>query len=154
MDDRKPIKEIRVSDLLSETKRGKVSSVGKDSPIRDAIAEMLENYKTRKVYVLDEGGKLVGTITLETLLRYAGYTLGVREAGITSFLKMLAEIGDEKAAQVMVKPTKITANETIVSAARLMVENHLNDLPVVDDSGRLVAELNGMDLLRYAQKSW
>ncbi|HUU07753.1 MAG TPA: CBS domain-containing protein, partial [Thermoplasmata archaeon] len=110
--------------------------------------------ETRKVYVVDEEHKLVGTITLETLMRHTGYLLGVRKTGMTSFLRMLGEISDDKVTEVMNKPVKVSSNELLVNVTKMMVENHLNDLPVVDDTGRLVAELNGLDILKSGMKYW
>ena len=141
------IKDVRVADLLATFPQEEPAQISKDASLKEAMDAMI-NSKTRKVYVVDEG-KLIGTITLETLLRHAGYQLGVRQPGITSFFKMLKEIGEEKATQAMTKPTKVLKEEMIVNVTKLMVENHLNDLPVVDSENRLIGELNGSDILRY-----
>ena len=155
MADDKPISDIRVADVLADTgKTTKASTVSKNATLREAVEAMVENSETRKVYVLDDDGKLVGTITLETLLRQAGYRLGVRKIGVTSFLRMLAEISDEKVTDVMGKPVKVLLDEMIVNVTRLMVENHLNDLPIVDSQNKLVGELNGLDILKSSMKHW
>ncbi len=155
MADDKPISDIRVADVLAEIgKTMIVSSVSADATLRDAVEAMIDNSETRKVYVLDKDGKLVGTITLETLLRHAGYRFGVRRVGVTSFLRMLAEISDEKVTDVMSKPVKVLLDEMIVNVTRLMVENHLNDLPIVDSQNKLVGELNGLDILKSSMKHW
>ena len=155
MADDKPISDIRVADVLADTgKTTKASAVSKDATLREAVEAMVENSETRKVYVLDDDGKLVGTITLETLLRQAGYRFGVRKIGVTSFLRMLAEISDEKVTDVMGKPVKVLLDEMIVNVTRLMVENHLNDLPIVDSQNKLVGELNGLDILKSSMKHW
>jgi len=65
---------------------------------------------------------------------------------------MLAEISDDKVSEAMAKPVKVLEDELILNVTKLMVENHLNDLPVVDDKGRLVAELNGLDILLMAKR--
>ena len=155
MADDKPISDIRVADVLADTgKTTKASAVSKNATLREAVEAMVENSETRKVYVLDDDGKLVGTITLETLLRQAGYRFGVRKVGVTSFLRMLAEISDEKVTDVMGKPVKVLLDEMIVNVTRLMVENHLNDLPIVDSQNKLVGELNGLDILKSSMKHW
>ena len=155
MADDKPIGDIRVADVLADTgKTTKASAVSKNATLREAVEAMVENSETRKVYVLDDDGKLVGTITLETLLRQAGYRFGVRKVGVTSFLRMLAEISDEKVTDVMGKPVKVLLDEMIVNVTRLMVENHLNDLPIVDSQNKLVGELNGLDILKSSMKHW
>ena len=126
------------------------ATVGVDASLREAVEAIVRDSETRKVYVLNDDGKLAGTITLEVLLRHAAYTFGVRSTGVTSFLRMLAEITDDKVRDVMAKPIRVSKDELLVNVTKLMVENHLNDLPVVDDQNKLVAELNGLDILRLS----
>ncbi len=148
------IEEVTVGSVLRSSEKGlRPATVGESASLRDAIDAILRS-ETRKVYVLDGEGRVVGTITFETLLRHAGYRLGVRKSGITSFLKMLGEIGGEKVTEVMITPAKVLEDELLVNATRLMVEHHLNDLPVVDGDGRLVGELNGLDILRMSITVW
>ena len=154
MTDDKPISDIRVQEVIDEVgKVSKPATVTMDEPLRNAV-EAIVNSETRKVYVLDADGKIKGTITLETLLRQAGYRLGVRKVGMTSFLRMMGEISRDKVQDVMVKPVRVLKDEMLVNVTRLMVENHLNDLPIVDDNGALVGELNGVDILKASRKYW
>ena len=153
--DDKPISDIRVADVIAEVqKKSKPATVSIDASLRDAVISIIEDSETRKVYVVDNDGKLKGTITLETLLRYAGYTLGVRKPGMTSLLRWFAEIKNDKVTEVMNKPVRVLQDEMIVNVTRLMVENHLNDLPIVDDDNKLVGELNGLDILKSSVKHW
>lgn len=155
MSDDKTVGDLRVSDVLaSAAKTVKPATVRKDSTLREAVEAIVRDSETRKVYVLDDDGKLVGSITMEILLRHAGYMFGVRTPGMTSFLRMLAEISDDSVNDVMTKPIKVSKDELLVNATRLMVENHLNDLPVVDEADRLVEELNGLDILRRSMEYW
>ena len=151
----KRIGDIRVSEVLeSVAKAVKPATVGLNASLREAVESIVKDSETRKVYVLDDKGKLVGTVTLEVLLRHVGYRFGVRSTGMTSFLRMLAEISDEKVREIMDKPIKVSKDELLVNVTKLMVENHLNDLPIVDDENRLVAELNGLDILRLGIIRW
>ncbi len=155
MVDDKPINEVRVSDVLQlVAKTVKPATVGADASLREAVEAIVRDSETRKVYVLDAQERVMGTVTLEVLLRHAGYRMGVRSTGVTSFLRMLAEITDEKVTEVMAKPVKVLKDELVVNVMKLMVENHLNDLPVVDDQNRLVAELNGLDILKLSMRRW
>jgi CBS domain-containing protein len=125
-----------------------------DASIREAVDAMIANSDSHKGYALDSDGKLAGTITLEVLLRHAAYRLGVRSAGMTSFLRMLAEIEDERVDQVMAKSVRVSQDELLLNATKLMVEHHLNDLPVVDSENKLIAELHGIDILRLSVRRW
>lgn len=153
VDEERPIKEMRVKDVLALAgRRRRPATVSQDATLSEATDALLRNRETRKVYVVDKDDRLLGTVTLETLLRHTGYRLGVRGTGMTSFIRMLAEISDDKVKEVMAKPVKVLEDELILNVTKLMVENHLNDLPVVDDKGRLVTELNGLDILLMAKE--
>ena len=155
MVDDKPIGDIRVSDVIAEVgKTSKPATVSMEASLKDAVEAIVENSDTRKVYVVDNDGKIKGTITLETLLRHAGYRWGVRSTGVTSLLRMLAEIGNGKVTEIMVKPVKVLNDEMLVNVTKLMVEYHLNDLPIVDDNNVLIGELNGLDILKASTKFW
>ena len=65
-----------------------------------------------------------------------------------------AEIKNDKVTEVMTKPIKVLQNEMIVNVTKLMVEHHLNDLPIVNDEDRLVGELNGLDILKASKNYW
>jgi len=146
--------EVTIAQVLQTAdRRVTPATVRKAATIRDAVDAVIKS-ETRKVYVLDNDDKVVGTITFETLLRHAGYRLGVRKSGMVSFLKMLGEIAEEEVAEVLTSPVKVHEGELLINATRLMVESHLNDLPVVDSQNRLVGELNGLDILRMSRKFW
>jgi len=149
--DHKALNDIRISDLLEDTRRFTPETIGPDATLKEAAAAMVKS-RSRKVYVVDAKKCLLGTITLETLLRHAGYTLGVRKTGIGSFFKMLSDIGDEKASQAMVESVKISPDELLVNAAKLMVDNHLNDLPIIGPKNELLGELDGIEVIKLASK--
>ena len=155
MAEERPMEELRVWEVLE--KMGDISppaTVRVDASLRSAVEAMIADEGTHKVYAVGEDGKLAGTITLEVLLRHAGYMLGVRPAGMSSFLRMLAEVADERVSQVMASPIKVSRDEMLVNATKLMVEHHLNDIPVVDNDNRLIAELRGMDILKLSAGNW
>lgn len=126
--------------------------VTEGAKIKDAFDAMIKNPVTRKVYVVDKEGKLIGMITLETMLRHLGYRVGVREVGVLSFMKFLSEMLKENVEEIMMKkPVKVTKKHLLLDATRLMVEYHLNDLPVVDREDKLIGELNVFEVLVHGR---
>ncbi|MBC7108176.1 MAG: CBS domain-containing protein [Methanomassiliicoccales archaeon] len=122
------------------------STVKSSAKIRDAIEEMLQNPVSRKVYVVDDDGKLIGTVTTETILRLLGYRVGVRESGAISFYRFLRDALKEDVMSVMQKSTAVKKETKLTEVLQLMIENHLNDLPVIDDQGRLIGEVISLEL--------
>jgi CBS domain-containing protein len=123
------------------------ASVRSDGTLREVLDAMLDEPITRKVYVVDEGGVLLGTVTVETLLRQAGYRLGVRATGMMSYFRFLKEVFTEELVEFYENPMTVTLETTLVDATKLMVEYKLNDLPVIDEAGVLIGELNSYEIL-------
>jgi len=130
------------------------SSVKSGAKIRDAIEEMLRNPLSRKVYVVDAAEKLVGTVTTETVLRLLGYRVGVREIGAISFYKFLKDTLKEDVDSIMVRSQSVTRETKLTKVLSLMIDNHLNDLPVVDAGGRLIGEVISLELLTIGKEAF
>jgi len=139
-----------VRDVFEDSVR-KASVVKRGAKLREAIDRMLENPETRKVYVVDDQEKLVGMVTTEVMLRLIGYRVGVRETGAVSFYRFLKDILKEDVEGVMVDAVKTTMDTKLVDALLMMLERHLNDLPVVDSEGRIIGELCSLDLFAKAR---
>ena len=149
----KDIKDITVGEAY-EISLGKPAIVGEEAILKDAVDAMTLNTTSRKVYVVDSQGKLKGAITIETLLRQVGYRVGVREAGVISFFKFLGGVFKENVTEFMEDPVTVTKEYKLLDALQKMVEHHLNDLPVIDDEGRLIGELLSIEILEYAKKTF
>lgn len=122
------------------------STVGMNATIRDVIDQMASNPLSRKAYVLSDEGKYMGTITSETILRLLGYRVGVKDGSGLSFYHFLKDALKEDVASIMKKGRTVTKDTALTKAMEIMMEDHLNDLPVVDDEGRLIGELVSLEL--------
>jgi len=150
----KDIRDIKVGEVY-EIMVGKPALVYEDAILKDAIEAMTENLTSRKVYVVDHEGYLKGVITTETMLRQVGYKLGVRETGVVSWIKYVSGILKDNVTDYMEKnPVTVTDNHKVLDALRKMVEYHLNDLPVVDEEGKIVGELLSIELILEAKKAF
>lgn len=147
----KDIRDLMVEDL-EDVLIGKPAKVHEGSVLKDAIEAITQSPTSRKVYVVDDKDKLKGVITIETLLRHTGYRMGVREGGMISFFKFLSGILKENVAEIMEKPVSVTKRHKLLDALQLMVEFHLNDLPIVDDEERIIGELHSLEILAHSKK--
>ena len=143
----KDIKDLRVEDIY-QLVVGKPATIHMNMELKDAVEPMLQNTISQKVYVVNDKNQLIGTITLETILRKIGYIYGVRKPGVMSFFQFLREILKESVIEFMEKdPVKVTKDDKILDALKLMVTYHLNNLPVVDENDVIIGELNGIEIL-------
>ncbi len=129
----------------------KPAIVREQATLRDAVDAILDSGLTRKAYVVDKEGVLRGTITIETIMRHVGYRLGTRRVGVLSWFRFVREMATDRVDEFMAKPASVTKDTGIVEIVRRVVEDHLNDFPVVDESNRLLGEVNTFSLLKLTR---
>jgi CBS domain-containing protein len=128
------------------------SQVPKSAKIRDVIDEMTRNPVSRKVYVVDQEGNLAGVVRTESILKLIGFRVGVRENTALSFYRFLKDTLKEDVEQIMEKPRPVKKVTKLTEALRLMIELHSNDLPVVDDTDKLIGELVSLEMLEKGRQ--
>jgi CBS domain-containing protein len=147
----KDLLDLRVEDVF-EILTGEPAVIKEDVILKDVVESILKSSTSRKVYVVDGSDTLIGVITIETLLRQVGYKVGVRETGIISFFKFLTGVFKDNVSEFMDKPVKVYKSDKVLEAMQLMVEHHLNDLPIVDDEDKIIGELHSIEILKYTRE--
>jgi len=141
----KRFSETLVKDVFDLIVKG-ATTVSVEDTMSDVIEGMLGNPVSRKVYVVDGQGKLLGMVNTDTVLRLIGYRTGVRELGAMSFYRFLRDMFKEKVATLMSPTRAVTKEDSLKDALDLMIRDHVNDLPVVDAEGRIIGELVSLEL--------
>lgn len=132
----------------------KPATISADATLRDALDAILASGVTRKAYVLDEEHRLKGTISVETLMRHVANRIGARPSGMVSWLRFISEMESDRATDFMSKPIPITKSTLVLELVRRVVGEHLNDFPVLDDDGRLIGEVNTINLLKIGRSAF
>lgn len=142
-----------IGDFLDDI-LAKPATISTDATLRDALDAILASGVTRKAYVLDGRGRLKGTISVETLMRHIAERIGARPAGVISWFRFVSDMESDQATDFMSKPVPITKATLVVDIVRRVVGEHLNDFPVLDEDGKLIGEVNTMDLLKIARSAF
>ena len=128
-------------ELVKDWMTKEVITISANSTLPEAHQIMM-NEEIRRLPVVDENGRLVGIITL-------GDVRGAQPSPATSLSiwelnYLLSSLKVEK----IMTPDPITVNieATIGEAARLMLENRLSGLPVVDNDGKLEGIITESDI--------
>lgn len=136
---------MRVRELMTDS----VVSVKPGTSLRDAAAVLVE-HGISGVPVVDERGTVVGVLSeTDIVMKASG---GIERGGFLTWL-FDTEIANDKvvaetAAEAMSSPAVIIApSRTVHDAARLMIEEGVNRVPVVED-GALVGILTRSDIVR------
>ena len=137
-----------------EVMASKPATVSTDATLRDALNAIIASGVTRKAYVLDGEGRLVGTVSVETLMRHIANRIGARPTGMISWLRFIRDMESDRARDFMSKPISVTKGTLVVDIVRRVVSEHLNDFPILDENGMLIGEVNSIDLLKIARSAF
>jgi acetoin utilization protein AcuB len=106
------------------------------------VHQIMVTEEIRRLPVVDENGRLVGIVTL-------GDVRGAQPSPATSLSiwemnYLLSSLNVEKI--MTPDPVTVTPDQTVGQAARIMLENRISGLPVVDMDGRLVGIITESDI--------
>ena len=125
----------------------KPAKVKRDSKISDAVQALMDNPSSKKVYVVDEEDKVLGTISHYVILRAASARFQIRKEGFFPFVRYLKDMFMDDVHTLMKKTEVVNENTLLSEALELMLKSKETDLPVVDDGERLKGELQGIAIM-------
>jgi Mg/Co/Ni transporter MgtE len=136
---------MRVADirhLLVE----KPAVITPEQPISRLLKCILEDPRTRHVYVVDKTGRMVGSVRLNSLIRYLfpSESLDSVESAGEMFRVLSADcVGD-----IMNEDFHwVRDSTTLEELVRIMSEDQVNELPVVDEGMRPIGEINMLEVI-------
>ena len=121
----------RVSDIMRTGER--IAAVPHTATVQDAIVAMT-GAKAGSACIVDDGGKLTGIFTDGDLRRL-----------LTTHSNLLQTTVREV---MTARPTSVQQDQLAVEALRIFEQRKIDDLPVVDKTGRLVGCIDIQDLPR------
>jgi CBS domain-containing protein len=123
-------------------------TVQKSATIGHALDALLLNCRSMKVYVIDVEGNLVGVVTSDSLMKLLATETSTKQSDPCHFNELSGQILAEGVERAMLRPRPIKFDALLKEAISTMREEHLADLPIVDDDYKLIGELVGLELLR------
>ncbi|WP_022794768.1 CBS domain-containing protein [Marinococcus halotolerans] len=102
----------------------------------------------RSVYVVNRELSLLGIITLQELLRVLAVNASVRGGKKMSKGKLLEFISkDTLAEDIMIAPVSVSTSDSLTTALELFMRHSLEELPVVDETGKVIGDLDAYELI-------
>ena len=143
----KEIGKILVKDVMRPVHEGIIDS---ETPIVKVLELMATEPKRRIIYVVDRG-KLIGIITPKVLLEFIALKLGkvdvLRKAEESIGLRfIIGTIAQDYVGKIVA----CHPDDTLAEATKIMVENLMDEIPVINEDGKLVGELSFIDILMLA----
>src|SRR5512136_2127797 len=114
-----------------------------DMRVSDAF-DLMKKQRIRRMPVVDKNGKLVGIVSDKDLLRVTPSPATTLSAYEIPYLLSKVKVSD-----VMTKKVITVAEDTpIEDAARIMVDNKIGGLPVVNESNTVVGIITETDIFK------
>ncbi len=114
-----------------------------DLPVNEAF-DLMKKERIRRMPVVDKGGKLVGIVSDKDLLRVTPSPATTLSAYEIPYLLSKVKVGD-----VMTKKVITVSEDTpIEDAARIMVDNKIGGLPVVNDEAVVAGIITETDIFK------
>ena len=107
---------------------------------------MLNHNKVSRLVVTDSGGKALGIITTNTFLTNSSYF--TKDSETCDYL--LPSENEERTVGDLVSEELVAINveDDLAIAAQKMIQNHINGIPVTDNSGMLIGVISSSDIIR------
>ena len=147
---------------IGQAMKHEVISISITATISEAATLFVEEH-IGTLPVIDEDGKLVGILHIRDLL----------ELVMPSFVKLVEDfdfvrddfsvfetllpppvVDIKPASSIMLPPVSVRAGSGLLRAFAIMNTHHRNDLPVVDDDGRLVGLASRVDVGTALLAEW
>ena len=140
--------ELRVRDirhlLVDEP-----SWVGPAVSIRAVMEKMIADLRTRWVYVVDDEHRLIGAISMNSIVEYLFPLEAIIEHSFPLYEVYFPKVGALTAHDLMDASTpRITEETSLADMADLLMQHQVNELPVVNDQGVLIGQVNVYEVIR------
>ena len=126
-----------IADLvpITEIMTRKVTCAARDLRVEELVKLMVHNH-IGCLPVIDHAGRPIGMVTKLDVVEQ----LGVRDRGTATEIMM---------------PLAMTLGDhaTVAHASRMMADEDIHHVPIVDDEGRLIGIVSSMDIVRWLAKN-
>lgn len=138
---------VRIRDLAETYREREYPVAQQETPIADLIPLIVRFPRCRLLYVVDEQGRIAGTISLARLVRHVLHESHEPQIHGRHIVGMLAH---ETAGHLMrPRPIYATEEELVRDVLKRVVDANIKEFPVVDEQLRIIGDLTVVDLLAY-----
>ena len=148
---------VTVRDFVdSLSHRPELPIVASGTSLKEVVCAMVKGRRRRIVYVVDSKDRLIGSITLNDLKDVVfRYYLNGRVPDVLVFTEHIERLfASERAEDLMARNLPVCHEfEGLRDVIARMIQQDVQDIPVLDKEGRVVADLDILDLLELWVKS-
>ena len=120
----------------------------KDTKIKDIMSAIIEDSRSRHAYVVDNSGKLIGSIRTNNIIQYLFPTTYLKESQSLQISSYWEFSNAKTAEDIMNKnPNYVYEHTNIKKLITIMISEKINEVPVIDKNFKLVGEVNVMEII-------
>jgi CBS domain-containing protein len=137
---------LKIGTVLKSLKGRDVPIISQDSDLGETIDTIARFPHSRLLYVVDNEGRLIGTVSLGNLVRH--FFSGSHEPRIHA-RSLLSMITSETAKDIMERHPIFAGEEEVVEEVlKRMIEKNVKEIAVLDGEERPIGDITMIDLLR------
>lgn len=126
-------------------------TVREDEEIFEVANKVAKDCETLLVCVIDKEDRLIGMITPKGLLKAAEVSeYGTVRHPFFSGREALHLLSSDCARDIMSAPISVKPDDEVQTAINLMLSNNLYEVPVVDEDGKVVGEINFLGIISHS----
>jgi CBS domain-containing protein len=119
-----------------------------DRTVSDLLKAFLQDPRTRHVYVVDNDHVLIGSLRLNDIVEFMSPYL--QNLNDDTFNLFFAKFSEKKVKCIMCRDfLYLKENAPLAEMVSLMLENRVNELPVVGHGNRVIGEVNFLELVKF-----
>lgn len=120
-----------------------------EATISELLHTMIDDYRTRHVYVVDDEGKLIGSVRMNMVVQYLFPMETVMETVWPNFEDMFINFSARTVKEIMKKnPFYVYESDTLSDMAKILMKEKINELPVVDKDMKLIGQVNVYEAIK------
>jgi len=147
MSDRIKLGDMKISDIQHLLVK-EPAVIKKKQSIDDLLAGIIDDSRTRHVYVVDEAGILIGVVRMNRVVQYLFPFAAMIEQGSEISIGNLANFEAETVQDIMdERPQFVEGSTSLSKMADILMQEKINELPIVDDDMHLVGQINVYEVI-------
>ena len=150
------MKTTRVADVCQQSTMGGLL-LHKDLPAQEAIARFAADDTLHGIFLVDDDERLVGVISNQDLLDWARLQFDLLPSDFPLPVgKVRRLLSAERIGDLAVPDSRkmaVRLHDTLSEALQTMAEHDLEDIAVLDETGRVINDLRLSEVLTFALRS-
>ncbi len=122
--------------------------INKKQSIKELLAGIIDDSRTRHIYVVDKAGVLIGVVRMNRVVQYLFPFGAMIEQGSELSIGNLANFEAENVQDIMDEnPHFVKESTSLSDMADILIQQKINELPVVNDDMHIVGQINVYEVI-------